>query len=84
MEIGDKIDYLTLEGLERDPSSRHMRGIFRCVCGNTISRFIHDANRNSVNLKHCGCMPRVKKKYKNTVQDGFDQKLAQKFLSMKF
>ena len=83
MEIGDKIDYLTLESLVRDTSTRKQKGIFRCVCGKEITRSIADAQRKSINLKSCGCMPRVKKNYKNTVQDGFDQNLAKQFLSMK-
>jgi len=92
MEIGTKIDYLTFVRKTASSKGRHKRGVFRCSCGKEIIRIIREMKIKSINLRHCGCMPKEirpekvevrNRKGMDTVKDGFDQEIAKKFLSMR-
>lgn len=80
MNVGDKIDSLTLLKFLPCDLRSHKKGLFRCDCGEEIERLLCTITKKGVAPKSCGCRRKKKKTGGNkAISHGFDGKLAQAF-----
>jgi hypothetical protein len=82
MQIGDKIDSLTLVKILEYHTDHHKMGRFRCDCGAEIDRLISGIIKPGVSKKSCpDCRPKRKKTGGNKKYSyGFDNQMANSFI----
>ena len=81
IKIGDKIDFLTLIEYIPLEGVGHRRGLFRCDCGNEITRILTMMLKPVVNKKSCGCQTEYDRRKGRPVRTrGLDGDLANMFI----
>ena len=85
MEVGDKVDKLTLMEFVPERIKGHRSAIFKCDCGDTLTRTVYSVQRAGMSPKSCvKCRGKRKKTGGNKkISYGFDNWAARAFITGK-